>query len=243
MASAFTNEAYAQKVFKLRKAPKELAVEYALKVEVIQSNKDEIHIFGNSKELKRFEFKEINDKLVLTRKRSNIIFSDRKDQSINVKLYLRDVNRIKSYDISGASKVIVIEKVNAPSISVDLSGASKLDISLSTDELFIDTSGASSIIVDGSSQKIDLEQSGASSTELSGEFGIINADLSGASGLKINGKGDEIILDLSGASNFNGKNCYFKSADLEVSGASSASIKAGVVNSDTSGRSTVKVLK
>lgn len=236
---------FAQEVIKLNTAPKELDVSTAISVEIISSNKNEMHVTCDSKEsLERFRHKEINGKLELLRKSRGGIFNITKGDSerIYIKLYTTNINKLELVDVSGASSVYSDEVLKNKKMILDLSGASKIDFDGEFDSLVTEVSGASKLIIKGNAVKLRTETSGASSFIYEGDFTTLEADVSGASKLTIEGRGDTANLDVSGASSFNGERCYVAKAKIDASGASKARVHAKLADNESSGMSRVKIL-
>ena len=92
---------------------------------------------------------------------------------------------LKEVDLSGASEFHSKHPIVAPSVSIDLSGASGLYADIEATEVDMDLSGASTIkggIL--ASSKLDLELSGSSDATLTGTVGTLDLELSGSSDLK-----------------------------------------------------------
>lgn len=126
---------------------------------------------------------------------------------------------LNNIDISGACKIVGENKLNFDQISMDLSGASKINMELDATQLNIDASGASNITFKGNvanmvadfSGAIDLygdelivktlkfEGSGASNIKLQVTESL-SADVSGATTLKYKGNPTTNSVSSSGAS-------------------------------------------
>ena len=105
-------------------------------------------------------------------------------------------------DLSGATRGTVQGFSLSHDFSVDLSGASTLDMSgMSAGDITFVISGASRVELEGLAEDIVISASGASSVELD-DFPVHNADvnLSGASRATVNLDG-RLDVNLSGASN------------------------------------------
>ena len=127
------------------------------------------------------------------------------------------------FEISGASQMEVSD-VSSPDISIQLSGASQADGSLTMTNGDFELSGASTLSIEGSARDVSVDASGASRADLS-DFPVTNAriDLSGASNSTVNASG-ELNADLSGASTLH----YIGNptlGDISTSGASTISRK------------------
>jgi len=104
-----------------------------------------------------------------------------------------------SLDISGASS-LELNDISAGDSEFNVSGASKVSGSIQIQNTELEVSGASGVDLNGSAEDIIAEASGASTMELS-DFGVNNAEveLSGASRATVNVSG-QLDIDLSGAS-------------------------------------------
>lgn len=102
-------------------------------------------------------------------------------------------------EISGASSLTFVDMA-VGSVSLEVSGASKVTGQLRAGEARFEASGASRVELAGSADDADFEASGASRLELSG-LALQTADvrLSGASGGVV-GASRQLSVDLSGAS-------------------------------------------
>jgi len=112
------------------------------------------------------------------------------------------------FHLSGASKGTVTGFNSPQDFSIDVSGASSLDIhDIEVDDAELQVSGASKV-------------SGSMSAD-DAVFGV-----SGASKIKLEGKADDIVLNASGASKANLADFPLNNADVKLSGASEATINA-----------------
>ena len=122
-----------------------------------------------------------------------------------------------------------------------LSGASSGTITgfKSDKDLGLNVSGASSLeIVDCSINDAEFEISGAS--KLSGNMTADDMDIevSGASKVELSGSGDKLDTEVSGASNLDMEKFILQSANLDISGASEATLNIkGTVDAELSGAS------
>ena len=126
-------------------------------------------------------------------------------------------------NVSGASTIREL-KGDFVDADIKVSGASKIYANLMTDDLDIEISGASKAEVEGEFEKVDLECSGASKAILSGIVDEVAIEGSGVCTIvadKLTAKDAEI--DLSGASK---ASIYVTgSLDVECSGASSCTYR------------------
>jgi hypothetical protein len=107
---------------------------------------------------------------------------------------------LESVSGSGASEIAVSGFDADNSLSVDLSGASKLSGDIGCADATFELSGASDVAITGSAGDISCDASGASTIDLR-DFTCVDAniDLSGASDMRVNASGT-ISGKLSGAS-------------------------------------------
>lgn len=129
-------------------------------------------------------------------------------------------------------------------LSLDLSGASRVTVSgfSSSDALTLNLSGASTLdIQDVKAGRTRLDASGAS--KVSGSIAMADGsfDLSGASSVELNGNGGDVTIDASGASSAALGSFTVADADVELSGASRATLNAsGTLDANLSGGSTLR---
>ncbi|QJW88527.1 DUF2807 domain-containing protein [Spirosoma taeanense] len=104
-------------------------------------------------------------------------------------------------------------------------------------------SGASQSTITGFTnlRELDIELSGASKGEFTVQAARTNIGLSGASNLQLNGNGSSLAADLSGASKLQAFTYPVAEANINVSGASKASVSVNTaLVVDASGASTVR---
>jgi hypothetical protein len=116
-----------------------------------------------------------------------------------------------------------IAKISLPKIEeIELSGASSLDAQ------------------DLKSSNLSIDCNGASKVDVSGDFGMLEIDCSGASRGDISGNAKIFRLEVSGASRIDAENLLCNKAELDISGASRASVNAlDRLEIDCSGASSV----
>ncbi|TGN30241.1 head GIN domain-containing protein [Empedobacter tilapiae] len=102
-----------------------------------------------------------------------------KNASIKIKF---PHQKLRSFDLSGATSVTVLPTQKVEKMAVDLSGASNLKLDVVSNSISVDNSGASSMKISGNVQDLNISVSGASS--------FIGKDLKAAN----------VIVDCSGAS-------------------------------------------
>jgi uncharacterized protein YfiM (DUF2279 family) len=120
---------------------------------------------------------------------------------LRVRISAPDIDRLES---SGVSKISLAGVKNS-SLSIDSSGASKIDVEGSTGTITVDVSGASNIDAASLvSENATIDASGASkvAVNVSNE---INADASGASRISYSGSPKNVIKKTSGTSHVDQK--------------------------------------
>lgn len=143
-------------------------------------------------------------------------------KSKKIKAYVT-AKSIQKIDASGASSIVITDKITTGELKLDLSGASSLKGDVSASTCKFDINGASSykgaLTVDG---KLKISVSGASAVTLSGASRTASIELSGASSFK--------------AYDFTIDNC-----SIEASGASVANIHVGTeLSAEATGASSVR---
>lgn len=109
----------------------------------------------------------------------------------------------------------------------------------------LELSGASAVTIGGFESTRDLTVDVSGASHLSGdiECGDARFDVSGASHVSLRGSAEGVILDASGASSVDLSAFAVADANVEVSGASTATVNAsGRLDVDASGASQVKYL-
>ena len=144
--------------------------------------------------------------------------------------------------VLGLGSVNLKAKVTMPQLrGLEFSGATRGTVSgfSSTEKLDVDVSGASSLdLVDISADDVKFEVSGAS--EVIGDIAAADADfdVSGASTVQLEGSAIDIVVDAFGASRVKLAAFSIDNADVELSGASSGTVKLdGRLNANLSGAS------
>ena len=118
------------------------------------------------------------------------------DNGLNVRISAPDINQI---DASGASKVYLTD-LRSSELRVDTSGASKINLSGETAQLFVEVSGASS--VDAENLKADMADVNSSGASRVSTFAVndLRAHASGASKVVYTGSPKNIEKSSSGVS-------------------------------------------
>ena len=179
--------------------------------------------FSDTEEIIEIEAEENLHTYITVRKVGDVLYIGLQDHvhiwgNATLNVYIT-TKQVVDYRVSGASEIIVDDKISAGSVSIDLSGASNFRGDLEVDNANVYASGASGIELEGTANTFDANVSGASSIK---DYNLavndLYIDLSGASDafLTIN---DRIYVNASGASTL-----YFKGtgviADQDLSGAS-----------------------
>ncbi len=158
----------------------------------------------------------------------NNIYTNVTDNSLNVKakgifkqdykVYIKAKN-INQFTASGVSKIISTNCINSDSLSLDASGASEMDLIVTSNKLDILLTGASQITISGNTKSLQSNLNGAStlkayklnssntSIKASGAssakvfaFDKINANATGASSIKFMGDPKEVSAEASSSS-------------------------------------------
>ncbi len=107
---------------------------------------------------------------------------------------------IESVSLSGANKTRIVGFKGLQKLDVDVSGASKTEIDVETNELSVGLSGASKATLKGSAKSVEVDLSGACQLDGVG-MNIQNADVHASGASKADfGRVDNMKKDLSGAS-------------------------------------------
>ena len=129
---------------------------------------------------------------------------------------------IESLEASGASHLIITDKLNANTMLIKLSGASRIQGAVEINDLALNLSGASIAKISGKAQNLNLSASGASDVK---DYDLVTqncvVDLSGASDVRIV-LNNSIAGSASGASTLHYEGNPDKK-DVVTSGASSIS--------------------
>ena len=106
----------------------------------------------------------------------------------------------------------------------------------------IDLSGACEVIGEGRLKfdKIEFEGSGASEFTLDMKAGLVEFDLSGASEIHLKGKANKVLIDGSGAIKISAFDFVINDCEVDLSGASEASLNVtNTLSIDVSGAATI----
>ncbi len=150
---------------------------------------------------------EANDNLhqFIEVKKENNILKIGLDRNVHIRgkstliAYITTKN-ISDYMASGASRIIVENRIEAIDAHIYLSGASTFSGKLAVDQLNVDLSGASHLDISGLANDLGVEASGASIIRDYGlETSTLEADLSGASNMYVT-VDEGIDVEASGSS-------------------------------------------
>jgi hypothetical protein len=135
-----------------------------------------------------------------------------------VTITMPEINQLK---VSGASTGSIKGFQSTNPYDLEVSGASQLDMDVEAGQAKIESSGATTITGRLIAQNAQINVSGASGCEISGSTGSGN-------------------IEVSGASHFDSPNFQMQNTDINISGASRASIYTkGTLNLELSGASTL----
>lgn len=106
---------------------------------------------------------------------------------------------LRAFQGSGASKAELTD-IAGDEFALELSGASKCELSGQLESIDVEVSGASKVVLAGTAKRVTIDSSGASRVEARGLVAdAIEAELSGASTADLNVT-EKLIVDASGAS-------------------------------------------
>jgi hypothetical protein len=193
-----------------------LSLGSAFKIEVKQGSNFSVSTTGRSEDLNDLEAKVTGGELRLGYKGSNW---NRNRKTVYVSITMPSLQAV---DFSGASQANVAKFSGVSNMTIEVSGASKVNMELAA-------------------KKVSLDLSGASALTLTGNSDVLNGEISGASSFK--GRdfhSKEVNLEASGASS--AAVVANNALRAEASGASSIRYSGNVkdVSSSTSGASSVK---
>jgi len=144
-------------------------------------------------------------------------------------------------EMSGASSIESLEASGTGTLSIDISGASKLEMKADFNLTDIDLSGASKLDLTGSSGKMNIDLSGASNARINGDALVGIVEMSGSSKMTWDGKTGSLRIGQSGASKFE-SNGETANAEVELAGACKCRlIVTETLDYQLSGASTLRV--
>ena len=214
-----------------------IEIGYAFEAEIYQDNLFMVKITLDDNVFEYLDISQSDETLKITMKPGNVF--TRVTQ--HVVITLPDLEKL---ELSGASKADVsnysslhdldfilsgasqmdISNISSANVTLELSGASRTDGTITMNNGYFDISGASTITLEGLAQNVVADVSGASRAYLD-DFEVVNAwiNLSGASRGNVNASG-QLSCDLSGASTLH----YIGSptlGNINITGASTLSQK------------------
>ncbi len=135
---------------------------------------------------------------------------------------------LEALDASGASRARVEGFESDRPFRAELSGASHLEGSIHAGDIEVELSGASNAKWQGSARVAQLHASGASTLDLA-DFAVtgdnLTVEANGASTVRLGGSARAAVLKASGASQLKLADLALDAAEVELSGASNASIQ------------------
>ncbi|BDD10676.1 hypothetical protein FUAX_31080 [Fulvitalea axinellae] len=182
------------------------------------SGSPKVSLSGDEDDLEKVVVDVSGDRLTVRFDNKNWKWRNKSTGTIHVKIAYRN---LKALQASGASTIKSGERIKATNFELDVSGASRLTLSLNATKLEMDASGASSVSLSGRVKNVEVDLSGASSCNmLEMECDNMEGELSGASVAKVNVR-KSLDIEASGASvlKYKGKPERFS---VDKSGASSA---------------------
>lgn len=190
-------------------------VGYAFTAEISRSDNYSVSVLINEKTAERLKVVKNGDTLEIGLKEPSWNFWGARNRP-QVTITLPE---LRGLELSGASEGNIRGFKSSRDFTLDVSGASNLDIDMETLGFYADVSGASS--VNGYIKS-----------------GLCDIGISGASTVNLKGTGDNLVLNVSGASTADLKDYAVTDADVELSGASTGLLKvSGKLDAEVSGAS------
>ncbi len=154
------------------------------------------------------------------------------------KIGMPDISRL---EMSGATTGVINDFNTSNNISIEVSGASKLELlDFTAGNIKMKVSGASVVDAKMTGGNTEFEISGASKMTGLLACGDAEFNVSGASSLNLSGSGQDLKATVSGASKMSLDNFTTDDADVSVSGASTAVVNTvSRLDADVSGASTL----
>jgi hypothetical protein len=207
----------------------------AFRVDISRADAYSITVSGTEREMSRLEVTRTGDTLKIQLK--NWQWPWFWHSSPRAVITLPDLRRLS---VGGASSGSVSGFRSSNDFSLQLTGASDLNINIETGGFTARVSGASDLKTDVKSSSLDAEISGASNIRGNLTTGDGRMELSGASDVRLSGSGGDLKLICSGASTAKLTDFPVTGADVNLSGASDTDIKvSGRLDLNISGASTL----
>jgi hypothetical protein len=128
----------------------------------------------------------------------------------------------------------------AGSTKMDVSGDSNITGDLTSTDILVGLSGASHLNMTLTTGKTNINASGDSDVRGSSNAGDCQITLEGASTCELTGSAGNSVISAGGDSNFNSPELTLQSADVKLTGASRATFRTdGTMNVDINGDSTL----
>ncbi|MBX0333721.1 DUF2807 domain-containing protein [Pontibacter sp. HSC-14F20] len=160
-------------------------------VELTQSGKEGVRIEAQENLLNSIQT-EVKDGVL------HIYTSDNISTNKGLKAYI-SIKELNMIDISGGVKVTSNSTFKSDAFKMDLSGGSKVELTINTKKLTADMSGASKVMLSGRADEMRMDMSGASKVDASGlEAKDVYLEASGASNVKVFAK-NKLSVNASGA--------------------------------------------
>lgn len=201
---------FAQSTYELWQSPAEIEVRNSIKVELIPSTTNYIEVIGAEEAIAQFAYEEKEGTLKLYRrdtekKRKRFLgwlFNDNYgyNSSLNVKLYLTDIELINGIKVRGSSKLEMAYRSEIENLEATISGSSKVILKANIRDVKIGVSGSSRLELEGVFNQMSLGISSSSRVVLSGEADSLKADLSGSSRLDMTGDFTQLTINASSSS-------------------------------------------
>ncbi len=167
-------------------------------IQLVKSAEESIEIIAETGDLEKIVIENKNGKLKIGYKPLAIIKSTPK--------FIVGYKNIKNIEIKG-SCTLQGENLEFDDISIETSGSSKIDMSMTAKTVKMELSGSSDAKINFNSTKVDIELNGSSKTVASGKI-------------------DELKVECNGSSDLDARNCEVKLAYFESSGSTESYIFA-----------------
>jgi hypothetical protein len=150
------------------------------------------------------------------------------------------MKNLRFVDLSGACSLESSHTFEPDNFECELSGAASLQLGLKTRAINLDITGASRVELTATAQKAELDVSGASNLNLDLQLHAVFLDVSGSSNIRLRGAANKAVFDVSGASKIEAFDFPVKQVEADLSGSSKMQLHAvDELSVDVSGISTV----
>ncbi len=144
--------------------------------------------------------------------------------SANIYVRMPYNGKINDIEVSGASSVTVIPRIETQEFKASAHGASVLKVNVKADKFQTKTSGSSNVNITATADEVELYCSGASKLTADVTAGDVYGEVSGASKATLKGKAQNASYESSGASSLDAEDLVTEECTVECSGASIASV-------------------